>query len=763
MAPYVKVLYWVAAALCRKWPFSSLNSPPESHPSPRGGQFDDLPMNPEFAALAEEATEKLWKHQPVAATRQGVHRYDDRFSVFNSEYLSSFAEESEDLARKLRRFKDKELSAEEVAERDLLRGRLEIAASEIRDVERHTRSADVYVSEIVAGLSLIVSRRFAPLEERAVLALERLRGVWRVLREGMANLRRGRNVPKVWTENGICAAEGALEFLEEPLGQFIESVPNEALQADLREAVATARCALDHYLNFLRLDMLASSKGRFGVGKEHYLLLLKKRQGVEMTSEELLDLGETLAAQARRRLEAHASGRGGKSWRQLADDARKRAPDADSLPRVYREAAERARDFAASRGLIDLPSGAALPEIGWIPRYLRHVLPSAHCFGLAPLDECLDSFLMLAPMEPPRATEEDRPPHSSLHCFAAIPVRVASEVIPGRHFFSLRQRGACLSGRRHDASLISFGWSARCREILLRDGFFGEPDEELMALRDGLIDALGLILDARMHCQDMSLDEAAHFLCEEAGLEAAPAERSARRHTIWPGEGASAALGSHLIEQLRAEMDARFVESKRVLAERVFHDALLDCGSLPFDALRVRMMAWESGSLNNEGASAGDGKRPASKKKSEEMIVLAPRSDAKETASAAEPTRAAASPEAEKTNGSAGGHGSAKNGNGNGSASIRKNGASSAKKVASLQAEALPEVASVSAKSSGSAVATLERASAVKTKRPASRSVAAVADDSSVSMIETEGLAATKRVVKSPSASKPKARPEKAK
>src|SRR5690606_36541864 len=129
---------------------------------------------------------------------------------------------------------------------------------------------------------VLVLRDNAPVADRGRMVLERLRGVWRVLREGTANLRSGRNVPKVWTEHGIQATEGALRFIETELEDFIESVDDAALAADLREAVPPARKAIRHYLDFLRLDMLASSKGRYGVGKDHYQLLLQKRHGIDL-------------------------------------------------------------------------------------------------------------------------------------------------------------------------------------------------------------------------------------------------------------------------------------------------------------------------------------------------------------------------------------------------------------------------------------------------------------------------------------------------
>jgi uncharacterized protein (DUF885 family) len=568
-------------------------------------------MNAEFAALAEQVTERQWKHKPVAATYQGIHRYDDRFAVFNPEYLTAFAEESEDFERKLRRFKDEDLSREEIVERDLLRGMLDASTADIRDVERHTRSADVYIAEIVNGLSILVAREFAPVEERARLALERLRGVWRVLREGMANLRRGRNVPKVWTENGIHATEGSLRFLDEGLEDFIGSVKEKSLVDDLREAAATARCAIQHYLNFLRLDMLASSKGRFAVGKEHYLLLLKKREGLTgATTADLLELARGEVAKAQAKLEEFAAQRGGgKSWREMIDDAKKRVPDPASLVEACQAASSRARKAMVASGEFESPDDEKVeaPRFARAPLHLHHVVPSSICVESAPFEDAPASLFYVTPMEMTRV-EEDRPPQSTVHCEAALAARAATEVYPGRHLRSLWARlSTSRVARFHGALLGPLGWLNYARNVLLdskaADELFATTEERLFALRENLFDAWRAVIDIKMHCEEMTLDEAALELSEALGFDPLVAERAARRHTIWPIEGLAGCVGGNMLRELRAA-----AEAKKGFNPRAFHAEVALRSSLPFPMVRDTILAGETAPRRKASAASASTK-----------------------------------------------------------------------------------------------------------------------------------------------------------
>jgi len=541
-------------------------------------------MNNEFQNLAGQVADWMWKCRPVAGTQQGYHVHDERFAIFNVETLKELMQEGDALSMQLRRLREGSISPLETQLRDLLRATVEIATAEVEPMEYHSRAADLYVAEIMNGLHVLIAREDVPIDERAPGVLGRLRGIWRVLREGMANLRAGRNVPKIWTENAILITEAALRYYETVLADFISKVGDEATRLDLLDSVSTSRSAIEHYLNFLRLDMLASSKGKFAVGKEHFTLLLRQRHRLKVSLADLVVQSDEMVAQARRDLEVAARDiHPSRSWQEIINELRAVPQEPEELLEKYRAQLDRARDFAVAKGLVSLVPGERL-VVSWTPGHLRHIYPYQAEFGAPAFEKKPIGSFHVSGVEPNRH-EDIRLQQLQGHFPAQMPLAAVLFGYPGLHVFDMhRQAIADPSVKFHQAGFLREGWKAYAAEIMDQAGFFSDPFERLVFLRHRLLNALRLQIDVKLHTQEMTLEECADLLSLECGLEPANAEREARRYASAPTHQMAHVLGLKQILELRQQAEAR---DGKAFSLRKFHDALLACGQVPADVAEV--------------------------------------------------------------------------------------------------------------------------------------------------------------------------------
>jgi uncharacterized protein (DUF885 family) len=101
------------------------------------------------------------------------------------------------------------------------------------------------------------------------------------------------------------------------------------------------------------------------------------------------------------------------------------------------------------------------------------------------------------------------------------------------------------------------------------------------------------VVGIRLHCEDMSVEQAVRFFREEAFLEEASARREAERGTFDPSY-ILYSTGKLMLLKLREDYQTR-LGAKYSL--RTFHDTLLANGSVPLWLHRKLMLGEETGAL----------------------------------------------------------------------------------------------------------------------------------------------------------------------
>jgi uncharacterized protein (DUF885 family) len=537
-----------------------------------------LGAHDEFQALALDYFENWYKHNPVDASWLGIHAYDDMLGDFDASSIEGRILLTGDFLRRLNDIDPSALDISEAVDYDWLRSDLQGTLWSLQDVADWRRNPHLYANLPLMGLLVLVSRDYAPLEERLRSAAARLRATGTLLEQARLNLE---NPPRVFTETAVQTAEGGLLFLGEVIPRLALELEDELLRDELVAAAQDASKAYYSYLDYLRDDLPPRSAGEFAVGKELYERRLREWHFLDLSAEEMAATGQRLMQASVDQLDAVARQIDPKrSWLEIAEAAMADHPTADGLLEAYRAEMERLTTFIREQDLVTIPDGAEL-EIIETPLFERSVVPYAAYMPPAPFETRQLGSFWVTPIDDTRSPEEQAEQLRE-HCYYSFPITALHEAYPGHH---LQLAFANLSAgyiRKHAQSdLCAEGWAFYCEQLMEEAGYFQDRRLRLFQLKDQLWRATRIVIDARLQTGQMTVEEAVDLLVDEAHLARAQAEGEVRRYTLTPTQPMTYAMGKEEVLRLRDEFAS--------LTLREFHDRLLSCGTIPF-ALAAREM-----------------------------------------------------------------------------------------------------------------------------------------------------------------------------
>ncbi len=225
---------------------------------------------PGFDAAFTRFLDEFFRHNPVAATGIGDHRFDgtwpDATEAGRLERLA-FADrwqrEFEGLA---------DLTSDEAIDRDLLLGELEAARFAEDDLREDAWDPLSWVYLLGEGLFTLIARDFAPLSERLVSFAGRLEGIPVLIDGATAALVGvdGRPVGRFQTETAINQLPGVAELIDDAITEAEAAAADPAVAAAtprLRASAAVAKAALADFATHLRDVVLPSSEGEGRLGR----------------------------------------------------------------------------------------------------------------------------------------------------------------------------------------------------------------------------------------------------------------------------------------------------------------------------------------------------------------------------------------------------------------------------------------------------------------------------------------------------------------
>ncbi len=539
-----------------------------------------------FYQRAEMWLERLLEMAPVAATRFGDHRWDDRLGDYTPEAIEAQHQEILAAVDEFRGMDPSDFSLDGRIDHTVLVHILESFIRQHEELETHLRNPSEYLNEVTGGVFVLIIKDFAPLSERLHSALARVREVPRVLQEGQANIIPTR-VPRVWAEIALEQAQQAAGLLAALLPSLAAEAAPE-IQQEMAEAGQVAGQAIQKYATFLQDEVLPQAAGDFAVGAKLFNEMLREEHMVDYDAERLLEIGweqfrltKALMEETARQIDPH------KTVRELLEEAKADHPTAEGLLDAYREAMSAARQYVIDHDIATIPENETLRIIE-TPVYMRPVIPYAAYMAPGILEERQDGIFIVTPVDP-NAPPEEQEQKLRGHSRTKLPVTALHEAYPGHHLqlvWANRQRTIPRRMSSFLSSLFIEGWAFYCEELMEQLGYIAAPVQRLGRLSDQLWRAARIIIDVSLHTRGMPVDQAVDFLVQECQLEPANALAEVRRYTLSPTQPQSYLMGKLAILELVED----YRQANPGASMREIHDAILGCGSLPPRLMRQRLL-----------------------------------------------------------------------------------------------------------------------------------------------------------------------------
>ena len=554
-----------------------------------------------YSQLADRYLDEIAMFSPVTATALGDHRADDRLDEVDAaareRKRDAFLEYREALAAIDR---DELLRANQV-DAAILENKIESTLFDLDALQEWAWNPLYYVR--LAGNSVygLLSRDFAPLEERLANVASRLAQFPRFLEQARESLQPER-VPKIHAETAIQQNRGLVTIIDSMVVPLMEEQSPETREL-LAAAIDSARAAIAEHQAWLEEELLPRANGDFRVGAELYDRKLAFALNSSLSRREIRTLAESeyelvrnemyeIAKQVYVGLHPYTAfpDNPDEAYKQAIiraalEEAYRQLPQRDEIVAIARQYLQQASDFVVEKNIVTMPEEPV--EIIVMPEFQRGVA-LAYLSPPGPLDKGQKAFYAVAPL-PSDWTDAQVESFLREYNLYSIQNLTIHEAVPG-HYLQL-----ALSNR-HPSALRSAlwsgpfveGWAVYAERVMIDAGYL--DDDPLMRLvnRKWYLRAItNAIIDSAIHVDGMTQEEAMKLMIEGGFQEEREAAGKWVRAQLSSAQLSTYFVGYQEHEALRADVEAAWGDEFTL---RRYHDQVLSYGSPPVRFVRALML-----------------------------------------------------------------------------------------------------------------------------------------------------------------------------
>ncbi len=549
-----------------------------------------------------------YAHRPVNATFIGLHDWDDRLPDF-SEHGSG--DTLADMQNLLAESDSSGFGSEpppgaaderpadaggplcgpdslEQVDQCLAEGFLRIQLWEYQSSHFHRGNPSLYTGEAVFGLMSLFLTDFAPLPERVEAATERLAALPALLAQGRENVRRA---PRAWTQRAIKECAGASAFLTGGIGHLAAECPVDVL--GFRDNAETAAAAFRDFQEYLEKELLSNPVEEWACGEEAFSLYLREGHFLTQTPDEIVAYAEAVMTEAAGALTSQGVDVG-ETMSALAN----LHPTLEQYYRRYQEIWDSVRERAEDQSLLTWPDFPIryVPRPDWAREaapflyFLFYRSPAAfnrpplHDYLVTPVDASMPSERQLELLQ----ANND----SVIKLNHVIHHGSIGHHVQNWHAFRSESRIGQMAAVDCASRIAMFcggtmaeGWACYATDLMSEAGAL-TPLEQIAEVRGRIRMSARAVVDVRLHQGRFTLEQAADYYVEQAGMDRGAAHGEAVKNSMFPGAAVIYLLGTDAIHDLRKEMSVRQGSSFDL---QRFHDDLLSLGSVPVSLIGDRM------------------------------------------------------------------------------------------------------------------------------------------------------------------------------
>jgi uncharacterized protein (DUF885 family) len=545
--------------------------------------------NEKFETFFKNHLEEHLQSRPLEATELGDHRFDHLLEDVGVAARSGWtARASETLTSLSETIDYAKLSRDKQIDFEIFKHELTQTVWQAENSHPFEEDPRTYNSYLSGSIYALLAQSTLPKEtniENAIARMAYLPGVIEAARENQTT------PPRPILETAIKQNRGVISFYEKGIYALAGDTPQ--LSA-LKTAAEPVVARLKDYQKFLEVDLGSRAVENWRLGKEKFSKKLELQLNAGLTADQVLADAEAEFV----RVEGDMYVIARQLWSRYSpkrplppdDEEGRRATTApvleiigqehgkpEDLVRDARATVERIKSFIAENDILRLPDPDRC-QIIEMPEYERGN-SLAYLNSAPPFDPKADTYYAISP---PPADWSDKRVKSFLEEYNRHMLQVLTihEAYPG-HYVQLEysNRSRSLVRKILKSGVFIEGWAVYTEQMMLDQGY-GEGDLalRLTQLKYYLRAVGNAILDHKMHCTEMTDEEALHLLSERAFQSDGEARLKIIRAKQTSVQLSTYFVGRMAIYRLRQEIQ-RELGDKFDLGR--FHEAAIDHGSVP--------------------------------------------------------------------------------------------------------------------------------------------------------------------------------------
>lgn len=545
--------------------------------------------------------QNYFKFGPTAGTAAGFHQYDPLLEDYSRAGYEKEILSLKDFRSRFEDFNPQKLTEEQRGDRQVALGYVNSTLLNLETLRLWEKNPDQYSSGISSSVFVIMSRKFAPPEQRLRSVIAREQRMPKVFEAARANLN---DPPKIYTEIALMQLPGIVSFFQKDVPEAFKEVHDEKLLGEFHKSNSAVIHALENYEKWLKTDLLPRSDGDFRLGAENYRKKLLYDEMVDIPLDKLLEIGMAdLRRNQQRYKETAALLDPSQTPQQILEQMSKDHPAPEKLLQSFRDVLGGLKSYIEDKKIITIPS-EVMPIVEETPPFAR-ALTFASMDTPGPYETKAKEAYFNVTLPAPDWKPEQVAEHMAGFTYGVIISTAVHEAYPGHYIQFLWTPQAPSKIRKLlGANTNVEGWAHYCEQMMLDEGYGRNPnlpleqDKAFLKLRlgqlqDALLRNARFIVGIKMHSGQMTFDQGVDFFVTEGYQTRTNGERETRRGTSDPTY-LYYTLGKLQILKLREDYKQK-MGNKFSLQE--FHDQFIKQGFPPIKIIRMAMLGDESAML----------------------------------------------------------------------------------------------------------------------------------------------------------------------
>jgi uncharacterized protein (DUF885 family) len=491
-------------------PVRDTNTAPQAPAAPWNALVDDFVVN------------VYLKFSPTGATALGLHQYDNLLEDYSRAGVDQQIAVLRQYEKRVASFDATRLSETEAGDREMLLGNIRSSLLTLETIRPWEKNPDGYSSGIANGVYVIMSRKFAPADDRlrSVIAREKLMpAVFDAARQNLEN------PPRVYTEIALEQLPGIVGFFQNDVPAAFTEAKDPAVKADFATSNAAVIAALQSYEKWLKADLLPRSNGDFRFGAETFSKKLRYDELIDTPLDRLLEIGtadlhKNQAEFNRIAKEVNPA----KTPHEVLEELGAMHPAPDHLLQTFRETFDGLIAFIQGKHILTIPSDIK-PIVQETPPFER-AITTASMDTPGPFEKVATEAYFNVTLPASGDTPEQIAGRMAGFNVGTIISTAVHETYPGHYVQFLWAPMAPTKLRKMmGANTNDEGWAHYCEQMMLDQGY-AQPGTGAKDLNESRLIRLGQLQDAllrdarfvvgiQMHRGKMTFDEGVDFFMKE--------------------------------------------------------------------------------------------------------------------------------------------------------------------------------------------------------------------------------------------------------